>query len=94
MVERTQEHSRSVVLSESPDIDVVVGGSERLFAVERWLLEAADGAYVGVPVLRASGGARSCWLLEPDGPGAARRPDPVKQMVEFGSCRAAMRTVA
>lgn len=86
MVERTQEHSRTVALSESPDIDVVVGGSERLFAVERWLLEAADGAYVGVPVLRASGGARSCW--------PARRPDPVKQMVECGSCRAAMRTVA
>lgn len=53
-----------------------------------------EAAYIGVPVLRASGHARSCWLLEPDGPGMVCRPDPVKQMVEFGRFRAATRTGA
>ncbi|MDX3345857.1 hypothetical protein PV387_14655 [Streptomyces sp. ME02-6987-2C] len=53
-----------------------------------------EASYLGVPVLRAPGGAQSCWLIEPDGPGVVCRPDPVKQLVEFGRFRAAMQTGA
>lgn len=182
MAERTQEPPRPVVLSEWPGTCVVVGGADRMRAVEQRLLKAADdeeiarqqwhrdgvallrcgrsfgavrvplviveaaagterrimiAAYppeallggpafvdgssnhvcrpvaskagewrapdteyldensrLGVPVLRASRHARSCWLFEPDGPGVVCQPDAVKQMVSLGRFRAAMRTGA
>lgn len=53
-----------------------------------------EGSYLGMPVLRAPGHAQSCWLIEPDGPGVVCRPDPVKQLAEFGRFRAAMQAGA
>ncbi|MFJ5037917.1 hypothetical protein [Streptomyces parvulus] len=50
--------------------------------------------YLGMPALSAPGDAASCWLIEPDGPGEVCLPDAVKQMVDFGRYRAAMRAGA
>ncbi|MGW4954792.1 hypothetical protein [Streptomyces parvulus] len=53
-----------------------------------------EDSYLGVPVLGASGHARSCWLIEPDGPGVVCRPESVQRLVEFGRLRAGMETGA
>ncbi|MFG2682517.1 hypothetical protein [Streptomyces sp. NPDC048392] len=42
MVERTQEPSRTVALSNSSGTGAVVTGAERQHAIEQWLLAAAD----------------------------------------------------